>query len=89
MIFTGNLDYKNKRASTRLVQIEPWAQEFIIKPESRLRLEVVSSCPGPFEVYEYENSTSIWVWSPSTARVFIDGVEHTTPFMGEPFPPTP
>lgn len=86
MIIEGRLDYKNKRASDRLVALEPWAQEFVVKPGSLMRIEVACGRAGPFEVLEFEDVTSIWIWSPCVARVFIDGVEHTTSFMGEPFP---
>jgi len=76
----------NGHENSRVVIIEPWAEEINI-PQNET-LEITVSCPaiGTLEIVLQEPYLVVWLWSGCRATLSIDGQDCTPPSLDIPSP---
>lgn len=60
----------NGTSNTRLLILEPWATEYVLGPMESLIISLESDDPGSLEMEELEDSTTLYAWPGSTAKVY-------------------
>ena len=67
--------FKNDRTTPLTFVLEPWGEEYTMPPQSEVRVEF-SGPEAHWPLIEWgEDIITVYGWSGSTARVFMDGQE--------------
>jgi hypothetical protein len=74
---TLSLSIQNAGARLRIVMLEPWGREYLLRLEEKLEIAAWAGSTGAgFRVVETDNRTLVFVEGCSRVRVIKEGVTH-------------
>jgi hypothetical protein len=76
----------NEHQYSRVVIIEPWAEEITLPQDKTLEIAVSCSTIGTFETVVNERYVVVWLWSGCRATLSIDGQDCTPASLNIPVP---
>ena len=72
-----SLSIQNASARLRIVMLEPWGREFLLRVEEKLEITAWAGSPGAgLRLVESDNRTVVFVEGCSGVRVFKEGMAH-------------
>lgn len=76
----------NRNPAPLTVLVEPWAEEVVLSPGSRLLLTVLCDREGLLEVETDPNFLTVWLWGGCRVKLAVNGKDLTLPWLLTPFP---
>ncbi len=76
----------NRNPGPLTVIVEPWAEEVVLSPDSRLLLTVLCDREGLLELEPSPNFLTMWVWTGCRAMLALNGENLTMPSLLIPSP---
>ena len=76
----------NRNPKPLTVIVEPWAEEVVLSPDSRLLVTVLCDREGLLEVVTDPKYLTLWVWTGCRAMLAVDGKDLTLPWLLRPSP---
>jgi hypothetical protein len=80
------IELANELSSDVTLIIEPWAEEFTMKPGQTLTLIIYAENQGALTIAIIDGYHVIYLWSGSTASVLIDEVDVSQDLLSLPAP---
>ena len=75
------LDVSNEDAAPLVILLEPWAEPFVMPPQSSVDLVAFAPAEGRLEAEVDDNHVTVWGWTGSTVHVLQDGQELEPTFL--------
>jgi len=75
MSFESSLAITNSSMTEVTLHLEPWGDQFLIPPGSKLSLTATAERSGSFEIEHLGSEIIIWAWPSASVKVFNAGVE--------------
>jgi hypothetical protein len=76
----------NRNPEPLTVIVEPWAEEVVLSPDSRLLLTVLCDREGLLEVVTDPNFLIVWLWGGCRVKLALNGKDLTMPSLLIPSP---
>jgi hypothetical protein len=76
----------NRNPEPLTVLVEPWAEEVVLSPDSRLLLTALCDREGLLEVVTDPNFLTVWLWGGCRVKLAVNGEDLTLPWLLTPFP---
>jgi len=77
---------RNQNPEEIIAIIEPWAEEFTVRPGSTLLVTISHESMGLLEIVTGPGWLTIWLWSGCRAKVCLDDKDQTPGSMSIPAP---
>ncbi|MGY4159021.1 hypothetical protein ACVINW_004863 [Bradyrhizobium sp. USDA 4461] len=76
----------NKNPEPLTVIVEPWAEEVVLSPDSRLLLTILYDSAGLLDTVMGPNYLIVWLWGGCRVKLAVDGKDLTSPWHLTPSP---